>query len=171
MFENTIDRLREGNKMYLRDRVCAEMRRQTASGQRPYAVILTCADSRVIPEAIFDAGIGELFVIRVAGNIPGRTQLASVEYAVHHLGVKTVVVLGHTNCGAVGAALAGEFEGLTGEITREIGDAIGNEHEPLAACKKNVEHGIKTVKEQVHGTFDAVGAVYDIETGEVEFLK
>ncbi|MBQ7599669.1 MAG: hypothetical protein IJU57_03240 [Clostridia bacterium] len=81
-----------------------ERRKANANGQKPRAVIVTCSDSRVVPEAVFSCGIGELFVIRTAGNVIGVSELASVEYVVDHLGTDTVVVLGHTACGAVRAA-------------------------------------------------------------------
>ena len=80
-------------------------------GQKPYAVILTCSDSRVVPELIFDTGIGELFVIRIAGNVASPSSIASIEYAVTHVDVKLIVVLGHQNCGAVTAALGGVDNG------------------------------------------------------------
>ena len=81
--------------------------RNFISGQKPYAIIVTCSDSRVIPELIFSAGIGDIFVIRVAGNVIDAHQLGSIEYAADHLGTGLVVVLGHTRCGAVNAVLSG----------------------------------------------------------------
>ena len=75
-------------------------------GQHPYAVVITCSDSRVVPEVVFSAGIGDLFVIRVAGNVIDSHQLGSIEYAAEHLGCRLVLVLGHTHCGAVDAAIA-----------------------------------------------------------------
>jgi carbonic anhydrase len=76
--------------------------------QHPFAVVLACADSRVAPEILFDAGLGELFVIRVAGNVANPSTIGSIEYAVHHLGTRLVVALGHTRCGAICAAMSGE---------------------------------------------------------------
>lgn len=96
------------------------------NGQKPYAVIVSCSDSRVIPECIFSAGIGDLFVIRVAGNVIDKYQLGSIEYAAEHLCCKLVVVLGHTQCGAVGAA-KGKCGGFVGFITDEIRRAVGTE--------------------------------------------
>ena len=84
--------------------VSEAVRQRTAEGQHPFATVVTCSDSRVIPEAIFSCGIGDIFVIRTAGSVIGAHELASIEYAAHHLHVPLTVVLGHTHCGAVGAA-------------------------------------------------------------------
>ena len=107
--DEAIKRLREGNARYLEAKtaqgnVSPQIRRSTfEEGQHPFAIVLACSDSRVIPEAIFSAGIGDLFTIRVAGNVVDNHQLGSVEYAESHLNCKLVVVLGHTGCGAVDA--------------------------------------------------------------------
>ena len=110
--EDALKLLKEGNKRYLKrteQERCHEKRRETYHyGQNPWAIVLTCADSRVSPELIFDVGIGELFVVRVAGNIANSSSVASIEYAVHNLGIELVVVLGHEDCGAVRAALEGK---------------------------------------------------------------
>ena len=136
----------------------------------PYAVVVTCSDSRVIPESIFSAGIGELFVIRVAGNVINDFQLGSVEYAAEHLGSNLIVVLGHTHCGAVGAAIAGGAEGYIKSITNEIRLAVGNEKDDYKACCLNVEHSIKKINDNLNlPNAKVIGAVYDIESGEVEF--
>ena len=108
--EVALERLKSGNEKYRNAKSCCgdaspEIRTLTSkNGQKPYAVIIACSDSRVIPEFIFSAGIGDLFVIRVAGNVIDNHQLGSIEYAVEHLGCRLVVVLGHTLCGAVGAS-------------------------------------------------------------------
>lgn len=118
----TLDRLRDGNERFASGEANrfaaeeAELRRQLADGQAPDAVILTCADSRVPPTLVFDSGLGDLFVVRVAGNIVTPEQLGSIEFAVGSLGTRLVVVLGHTRCGAVTAAydvLANGGEGLS----------------------------------------------------------
>ena len=171
-----ITKLMAANEEYVksgayRGDVSSAARRQTAAGQKPYAVIITCADSRVIPEAVFGAGTGELFVIRVAGNVIGENETASAEYAVEHLGVNTVVVLGHTNCGAVGAALHGEFSGHVGHITKKIKAAVGDERDPDKACALNVAAGVKEITAAL--PFDdltVVGAIYDIDSGKVELI-
>ena len=173
---NVINRLIKGNEYYITTGrfdgdVSEQARKRTVNGQSPIAVIIACSDSRVIPEAIFDAGTGEIFVIRVAGNVIDKTQLASVEYAVGHLKVNTVVVLGHTCCGAVGAAIHGEFGGLTGNITRRIKECIGDEHDDLAASKLNALAGAKAIKENIPSEgLTVAAAVYDISSGKVEFF-
>lgn len=109
--EEALERLMAGNKRYVGDRLTnqsradAAARTAVATSQRPFAVILTCSDSRVPPELVFDQGVGELFVVRVAGNIPDPVVVGSIEYAVEHLGVGLVVVLGHERCGAVAATV------------------------------------------------------------------
>ena len=153
-------------------------RKDTAeNGQQPYAVIVTCSDSRVPAEHIFNAGIGELFVIRTAGNVVGDHVLGSVEYGVEHLGAKLVVVLGHTHCGAVDAALHGGAHGSIATITDEIGACLPDQCEPREAEKLNVENSISRIMaseimtELTHaGDACVVGAIYDIESGRVEFL-
>ena len=124
--ELAVKKLVEGNKLFLKSKsgtgdISPEKRKDTAeNGQHPYAIIITCSDSRVIPESIFNAGIGDLFVIRVAGNVMDDHQLGSVEYAAHHLGVKLIVVLGHDHCGAVDAAVNHDPDGYIKFITDEI---------------------------------------------------
>lgn len=145
-------------------------------GQHPYAIVVTCSDSRVIPESIFSAGIGDLFVIRVAGNVIDDHQLGSIEYAASHLGSPLIVVLGHTCCGAVDAAIHHDPEGYIKFITDEIKLAIGDEKDDFKACCLNVrrsmaliEHSLDIAKMEEKG-MQVVGAVYHIEDGRVEFL-
>ena len=160
-----------------RAREDAALRERTAKqGQRPWAIVICCSDSRVIPERIFDVGLGELFVVRVAGNVLDRHQLGSVEYAAAHLHCGLVLVLGHTGCGAVAAALSGESDGFIRYITDDIAEAIGEERDPLRACEKNVLHGVERLRAEFSahpeiGGAEIVGAVYDILTGEVCFLE
>ena len=150
----------------------------TENGQHPYAVIVTCSDSRVPAEHIFNAGIGELFVIRTAGNVIGDHALGSVEYGVEHLGAKLVVVLGHTNCGAVDAALKGGAHGAIATITDEISACLPEQCDPREAEKRNVENTISRIMASEiiteitqAGTSRVVGAIYDIESGTVEFFE
>ena len=130
---DAISKLKSGNERYLDAAtnpgdVSKQIRQKTCDeGQSPYAIVITCSDSRVIPESIFCAGIGELFTIRVAGNVMDHHQLGSVEYAADHLGTNLVVVLGHTHCGAVGAAVTSSPDGFVKYITDEIKKAIGDE--------------------------------------------
>lgn len=111
-----IARLTEGNRRYVNDAMTGAGRTSTrraelTGGQAPWAIILSCADSRVAPEIAFDTGLGELFVIRVAGNTANTCSIASIEYAVANIGTPLIVVLGHQSCGAVTAALAGGDNG------------------------------------------------------------
>lgn len=179
--EQALEKLKRGNLKYLETEVhtgdvSPVMRRHTAlHGQHPYAVVVTCSDSRVIPESIFSAGIGELFVIRVAGNVIDNHQLGSIEYAAEHLGAELVVVMGHTNCGAVGAAIGTEPEGYIKFIADEIKAAIGDETDDFRACCLNAERSAKQIREALQlcgGDKGAkvVSAVYHLEDGRVEFL-
>ena len=171
-----IDKLKTGNTAFVRsgDR---ELRTQTAlHGQHPYAIVICCSDSRVIPEQIFSATIGELFVIRVAGNVLDKHQLGSIEYAAAHLDCKLILLLGHTGCGAVSAAVNGHADGYISYITEDILKAIGQERDPDAACRMNVMHGVKRIKAEfaAHPEMPDVlirGAVYDIQSGSVEWLE
>ena len=167
--EEALLKLQKGNEKYMSASVnpgdvSPAIRKDTCeNGQFPYAVVITCSDSRVIPESIFSAGIGELFTIRVAGNVVNDFQLGSVEYSVDHLGSNLVVVLGHTNCGAVGAAMGGH----------EIKAAIGDETDGYKASCLNVENSIGKIKSSLHMAdgVKVVGAIYHIEDGHVEFME
>ncbi len=176
-------RLIEGNREYLNadsahGDISPCIRRVTAlNGQHPYAIVITCSDSRVIPESIFSAGIGELFVVRVAGNVIDDHQLGSIEYAADHLGTKLILVLGHTRCGAVDAAIKGHAGGFIDSIVRDIELAIGGETDPYKASCLNVKHGVEVIRHEleIHPVHDpeglvVAGAIYNIEDGSVEFL-
>ena len=170
-----VQKLNDGNA-YFRAYGDAARRIETArNGQHPYSIVICCSDSRVVPEQIFHAGIGDLFVIRVAGNVLGSHALGSIEYAAAHLGCREIVILGHTGCGAVGAALSGEAEGLIASLTDEIRLAIGEETDPVLACEKNVRYGLGKIREVFsdHPEMQEVsirGAIYEIETGAVRWL-
>jgi len=143
-------------------------------GQYPKICVLTCADSRVIPEFIFNKSIGELFVIRVAGNVAlGRSVITSIEYAVTHLDVNLIIILGHSYCGAIKAAE--QCDSNCGELLDEIKKSftISKDHvfsnlkrqlELLPTRSKVISNAIKNNKIQL------VGAIYNLETGMVEFL-
>lgn len=181
--DDALAMLQHGNEQYLRSKtgsgdISPEKRLDTCvNGQQPYAVIITCSDSRVIPESVFSAGIGELFVIRVAGNVMDDHQLGSVEYAASHLGVKLIVVMGHNHCGAVDAAIHHDPDGYIKFITDEIRLAIGDETDEEAACRLNVRRSISVIEnsfaihqEEEHG-LKVVGALYHLETGQVAFME
>lgn len=181
--EDALRRLQEGNQTYLSSHtgtgdVSPAIRLRThTDGQHPYAIIICCSDSRMIPDAIFSAGIGDLFVIRVAGNVIDDHQLGSIEYAAEHLGCSLVMVLGHTHCGAVDAAIHHEPVGYTRFITDEIRRAIGDETDPFKASCLNVrhsreviEHSLSICKAEEENALKVVEAIYHIDTGLVEIL-
>ena len=172
-----LNRLKEGNKIYINstshvgDISPSKRAHGWANGQKPYAVIVSCSDSRVIPDCIFSAGLGELFVIRVAGNVVGNYELGSIEYAVEHLGCKLVMVLGHTGCGAVGAALS-ENHGYVKHITDEIKCAIGAESDTVKASILNVKHSVSKINDTLSKMNDVLvcGALYNTDSGVVDFM-
>lgn len=130
--DEALQKLLDGNRRFVENRMSlpscsdAPARGKLAGGQAPYAVILSCSDSRVPPEVIFDKGLGEIFVVRVAGNVLDPVVLGSIEYAAEHLGSPLVMVLGHERCGAVTAAVdaKGKPEGNIGAIVRKIAPAV-----------------------------------------------
>jgi carbonic anhydrase len=159
-------------------------RAEVAKAQHPFAVIVSCSDSRVGPEVIFDQGLGDLFVIRTAGHVVDDQALGSIEYAVEHLGSPLIVVLGHSRCGAVTAAVeGGDTPGHIGALTKAIrpavdstrgkpGDALDN---AVRANVVNVVHQLREsapiLSELVHEKrIRIVGAEYDLDTGRVERL-
>ncbi len=184
-------RLQEGNARFVESG--SSTRKHVVgmeSGQQPFAVILSCADSRVPAELVFDQGLGDLFVIRVAGNIVAPSQIGSVEFAAEVLGARLVVVLGHTNCGAVSATLAElalESEHRSPNL-RTIVDRVKPAVKPLMdiggddvlerAIEANVlhsvghlAHGSQIIEEMIgNDELTVVGAVYSIEDGRVTFL-
>jgi len=153
--------------------------------QHPFAIILACSDSRVSPGIIFDQGLGDLFMIRVAGNIVDDVVLGSIEYAAAHLDVPLLMVMGHTNCGAVAATCAGGcpkghidritsfIKPVADEVRSQDGDHVTNTVHALA---KSVAHELETSKPILaelvdSGQLKVVASVYDIETGKVEILS
>ena len=184
--EKVLERLKRGNEEFIRSNtnggdVSADIRRITAEeGQHPYAIVITCSDSRVIPDAIFSAGIGELFVIRVAGNVLDNHQLGSIEYAFSHLDANMIVMLGHTKCGAISAAQhahSGDEDKFIRYIVEDIKEAIGTETDDYKAAVLNVKHGVSIIRDAFYNhpdiedeELDVLGAVYDIETGKVEWI-
>jgi carbonic anhydrase len=158
--------------------------KELVSGQHPHAVILTCADSRVPPEIVFDQGLGDIFDVRVAGNIAGDAEIASIEYAVEHLHTPLVVVMGHQSCGAVAAAVeGGEAPGHLPTLLQAIRPAVDEARKlkgDLAtnAVRVNVEHVVAQLRSSkpvlagvvASGKLQIVGAVYSLETGTVTWL-
>lgn len=168
-------RLMSGNRRYIQTSDAALRLDAAKNGQHPYAIVVCCSDARVIPEQIFSAALGDLFVIRVAGNVLDRHQLGSIEYAAGHLHCGHIIVLGHTGCGAVSATLNGGGDGFIQYITDDIMKAVGDERDPDRACRLNVLHAVERLKREFRehpeaGGAEIEGAVYDIKTGEVQWL-
>ncbi len=169
-------RLISGNRKYMGSVDQEKLIHTAECGQHPYAIIVCCSDARVIPEQIFDASIGDLFVIRVAGNVLDRHQLGSIEYAAGHLGCDRIIILGHTGCGAVAAALSGGGDGFIKYITDDILIAVGEERDPDKACCLNVAHAVQRLKTEFNehpeiGHVTIEGAIYDIKNGSVQWLE
>ncbi|MBC7866469.1 MAG: carbonic anhydrase [Gloeobacteraceae cyanobacterium ES-bin-316] len=181
----------EGNKRFVnnlnKDHDHLELINLTREGQYPFAVILSCMDSRTSVELLFDQGLGDLFSIRVAGNIVNNDILGSIEYAVKYVGSKVLMVLGHTECGAIKSAKQGVKDGhiteLLGRIKPSISKALlsdpnnylFSDHVAYANVENSLEE-ILTKSEIVKGMFakgeiGIVGGVYNIEDGKVDFFK
>ena len=176
--EEALELLIEGNKQFVatgldNGNYTSERRIDTAeNGQHPYAVIISCSDSRVIPEAIFSAGIGDIFVIRTAGNTIDNGTLGSIEYAVEHLGCNLVVVLGHTGCGAVTAALHDHKGMKVQAILDKIVKAAGNETDPVKVCELNVLQSVREISDDLimDEGVSVKAAIYDLHEGTVRFI-
>lgn len=184
------DLLVEGNQRFIgnlnRDHDHLELINQTREGQFPFAVVLSCMDSRTSVELIFDQGLGDLFSIRVAGNIVNNDIIASIEYAVKYVGSKILVVLGHTECGAIKSAKQGVEDGhITGLLKRihpSISKALLNDEEHMFTDKvayANVENSLEEIINQSDivkdlfkkGEIGLVGGVYNVDNGKVDFFK
>ena len=183
-----LKRLKDGNDRFATDQPTARVvntqrRTELLKGQHPFAIIVTCADSRVGPELLFDVGLGDIFVLRVAGNIADPAVVGSVEYAVEHLHAPLIVVLGHENCGAVRAAIDGTpLPGDLGWLIKQVkpGDKLtGDESEKIAAGVRNnvlavaadLKDRSKTITEEVaHHKVEIVTGVYSLKTGKVEWI-
>jgi carbonic anhydrase len=183
--DEALNRLKAGNERFAQSKVSAgqpvaERRAATAKAQHPFAIIVGCADSRTSPEIIFDQGIGDLFVVRTAGNLVDDYALGSIEYAVEHLGTRLIVVLGHERCGAVQAALAGgSAPGHIEALVRAIQPAVAaskemkgdpltnavheNDAEVAATIRKRAELG------ELASQVRIVEGYYDLDTGKVEW--
>jgi carbonic anhydrase len=186
-----LDALKEGNKRFragtsVQKNLLAKAK-ASAGGQYPFAVVLGCMDSRVPAEAIFDQSIGDIFNIRVAGNVVNADNLGSLEYAAKVVGVKTIVVLGHTSCGAVKGAIDNVKLGSLTELVAKIQPAVaasgsGTSKDPAYVDKvgeQNVRHAMKEIREKSpvlkelldSGAVGLVGGMYDLETGAVTFFE
>ena len=177
--EVALQMLKEGNERYLNGKLTAktdykELRDTLDNEQDPFAVILTCSDSRVAPEIFFDQKLGDIFVIRNAGNVADTEALGSIEYAVEHLKTKLVVVCGHRHCGAVTAACSGgEFSPNIKRIVDLIRPAVEKGGDLDKVVHNHVEIMVEKVKSDTivkHLGIKVVGAYYDIHSGKVEWL-
>lgn len=189
---NNLQRLLDGNLRFSKMKLQhphESMQRisEISAGQHPFAVIVCCSDSRVPPELLFDQGLGDLFVIRTAGNIIGGIETGSIEYAVEHLGVKLVMVMGHESCGAVKAFVdGGEAPGHIGDIIdslkaeEEIQKVPGNDKDRLNDCIiANIKHGAhqlslhsSILEEKIKkGELEVICARYDLHTGVVRIIR
>ena len=190
-----LERLREGNRRFASGTTSDSEsgflanRAEFADGQNPFAIVLACSDSRVPVELVFDQGLGDLFVIRVAGNVVAPSQIGSVEFAAAQLGAKLVVVLGHSNCGAVDATLkelaqkqelrSPNLRAIVDRIRPAIDSLTGQDIDLQDAVIANVHHSVSRLQhgslilEKLvdSGELMIVGAEYSIESGKVNFLN
>jgi carbonic anhydrase len=180
-------KLKEGNARFVSSKVSngkptAARRAETAQAQHPFAIILGCADSRTSPEIVFDQNIGDLFVVRNAGNLVDDHALCSIEYAVEHLGARLIVVLGHERCGAVSAALAGDTApGHVQSVVRDIQPAVqAVKGKPGDATHLAVAENARLMTEKIRKEANLgdlakdvriISAVYDLDSGKVEWAK
>ena len=181
--------LLEGNQRFVAGKLehpnqTPERRAEVAKGQHPFASVLACSDSRTPPEILFDRGLGDIFTVRVAGNVADKVVIESLDYSVKHLGVRVMMVLGHRRCGAVIAAVAGhEQEGDVGPMLSELRPAVeaskGMAGDPVEnAVRENVKLVMKNLatSEELSamvksGELKVVGGIYDLDTGTIEMLK
>jgi len=169
--DEALERLRQGNERFRADRTegsgrVSSRRKELVEGQSPFAIILGCSDSRVPPSAVFDSGLGDLFVVRVAGNVANTSSIASIEYAVAHLGAKLIVVLGHEACGAVSAAMAGGDAGKNlNALLGLIQPALDPQEEDVnVVARRNARNSANRLLEESDIILEAV------ESGEVQVV-
>lgn len=191
--DESLQKLMDGNKRYVDGKLAGKdlsdtKRKELLKGQKPFAIVVACSDSRVPPELLFDQGLGDIFVIRVAGNVVDPIALGSIEYGAEHLHSPLLVILGHSNCGAVKATLEtkGKAEGNIGAIVNKIQPAVkvarkkgGTAdqvletaiHENVKNVYSDVMSKSKIVPELVHeGKLKIVTAEYMLESGKVEMI-
>jgi carbonic anhydrase len=180
-------KLKEGNLRFAtsetsQSKATAARRAETAQAQHPFAIIVGCADSRTPPELIFDQNLGDLFVVRTAGNLVDDHALGSIEYAVAHLGARLVVVLGHSRCGAVSAALEsdhapGHIQSLVRDIQPAVKAAKGKSGDALAAAVTENAHRVtaeikaKAALGDLAKDVQIVSAIYDLDTGKIDWAR
>jgi carbonic anhydrase len=198
--QEALDRLRSGNQRFIADEcegnaIASKAHRiALEKGQEPFAIILGCADSRVPAEIVFDQGLGDLFVIRVAGNVVAPSQIGSIEFAAERFGTQLVIVLGHTSCGAVAATIeelerpsqnrSPNLHAIVSRIEPTVASMMATKNSlseaefldeavraNIRASVKNLRNGSGILEQLIQsGKLVIVGAEYSLETGEVEFL-
>ncbi|MGD1026717.1 carbonic anhydrase [Candidatus Binatus soli] len=188
--EQALQLLLEGNQRYVAGKLehpnqTPARRAEVAKGQHPFAAVLACSDSRTSPEIIFDRGLGDIFTVRVAGNVADQVVIESLDYSVKHLGVRLLMILGHRRCGAVIAAVEG-YE----EVNKDVGPMLldlypavratqGMPGDPVEnAVRENVKLVVKNLAASQElsamvksGELKIVGGIYDLDTGTIEMLK
>ncbi len=184
-----LDWLRYGNERhaegkYVHWHQSPDRRREVARQERPHAIVLTCSDSRLPPELVFDQGLGDLFVVRVAGNVAGEKELASIEYAAEHLGVPLVVVLGHQRCQIIQTAVkGGEMPGHLGSIVASLSPAVARARLMSGdTADQAAQFNVQMVVEQLRnsepvlgrlwrmGRLKVTGAFYNLDQGDVSWI-
>ncbi len=179
--QTALELLKDGNTRFMADlasRPNATPRRrlETGTGQWPFAIVLTCADSRVTPELVFDQGIGDLFVIRVAGNVATSEVIGSIQYAVQYIRTELVVVLGHECCGAINAAIdpPDDAPKELGDLVGDIKKVIRTESNLQKAVEKNAKAQATALRKKLKGTglkhAKVMAASYGLKSGEVHWL-
>ncbi len=181
-----LKQLMDGNGRYTQDRLLhpnrsKEARITSASGQNPFAIILGCSDSRVSPEIIFDQGIGDLFVVRVAGNVAGAVELDSIEYSALYLKSSIIMVLGHQNCGAIQAVINGQTQDIEAVASLIAPSLELAKTQEGSLIENTVKDNVLYVVDQLKKTpvlsklikekkIDVVGGYYDFQSGSVELV-
>ena len=165
--------IKQRNKEFLDrikiDQSLKDKRDSLVNSQHPETLVIACSDSRVIPEYIFSSTLGELFVIRTAGNVINEGELASIEYAIEHLKVKHIIVLGHTQCGAIHASIHNESGRYLDPILKRIKHNIGNIVDEIEASKINANKEVEYIKSKFPGYTGIIESkIYDIKTSEVD---
>jgi carbonic anhydrase len=177
--DQALQRLTEGNARFVSGHLShtapeyvAEARGKVAQAQRPFAIIVGCSDSRVGPELVFDQGLGDLFVVRTAGEVVDEVALGSIEYAVEHLGSALIVVLGHERCGAVSAAVLKAIGPAVEQTKGQPGDPVENAVRAQARdVAQQLQGATPILAERVQaGQLKVVAARYDLDSGKVEWL-
>ena len=164
-------KLLEGNEQFVSSFKNKELLKELAKGQHPKAIVITCSDSRVVPELIFSQTFGDIFVIRTAGNVINEGELASVEYGIEHLHVPLVVILGHTHCGAVHAAIKNEKGQYLDPILNRIKKNIVNICDEKEASKANALSEVRYIKKMFPNyTGEVVAMLYDLDKNRAEII-